>query len=137
MVPVSAVLFALNVSFMRSTNCVPFSNNLLRLAADCATDSNGKHDISATINTLDIVLFHHLIFSMCLWFYWLLCNIAVCRFDLVCTLAYKTKAQTFAIRYLGSPQAIIKYEKVCAIWHNSQFDYYSSLHFRGGDSDSD
>lgn len=47
---------------MRSTNCVPFSNNLLRLAADCATDSNGKHDISATINTLDIVLFHHLIF---------------------------------------------------------------------------
>jgi len=56
---------------------------------------------------------------------------------ILCALADKTKAQTFAIRYLGSPQAIIKYEKARAVWHDSQFDYYSSFHFRGGDSDSD
>ncbi len=66
-----------------------------------------------------------------------LCIIAIMSFDLACALADKTKAQTSVIRYLGSPQAIIKYEKARAVWHDSQFDYYSSLHFRGGDSDSD
>ncbi|WP_289713257.1 hypothetical protein [uncultured Muribaculum sp.] len=30
-------------------------------------------------------------------------------FDLVCALAYKTKAQTFAIRCLSPPQATIYY----------------------------
>lgn len=45
----------------------------------------------------------------------------LCRFDLVCTVADKTKAQTSVIRYLGSPQAIINYEKVRAVWHDSQY----------------
>ena len=67
----------------------------------------------------------------------LFCNIAFLSLTKLRQHLGKEKAQTVAIRCLGSPQATILYGKSALRVHPNKNCLLLVLHFRGGDSDSD